>query len=246
MGIKKNSRPRHVSSNKNKEGRTAMYLCIKKRRIAFGWPGMLILLWFLSGSVTADNATIQPVHDEDILAILTPTTPDQIGLKPEAIQLLMQYPKERRTAAIAYALGDPRRFPTAIQIIIDHEAMRDPRLATYLAEAMTRARGETLLQAARAARFIPSRILVPALLTYGVTSPYADIRMIKVRNQYERHYATVFAEAAEALYIITDGRIGMKRVERHRILSEAKREALIKEWQHTWETESGDEEQVKD
>lgn len=224
----------------------ATYLCIKKRRIAFGWLGMLILLWFLSGSVMAENPTIQPVHDEDILAILTPITPDQIGLKPEAVQLLIQYPKERRMAAIAYALGDPRRFPTAIQIIIDHEAMRDPRLAPYLAKAMTQAKGVTLLQAARAARFIYSQILVPTLLTYGVTSPYADIRMIKVLNRYERHYATVFAEAAEALYIITDGRIGMKRVERHRILPEAKREALIKEWQHTWQTESMDQGEAKD
>jgi hypothetical protein len=199
-------------------------------------PAMAGCLMLLSICCRSEPATtqgpIEPARNKELLEVLARAEEGQnMG---EILKEFADHPKEERLGVLAYALEEMIHTTAALQVIIDDEGMRDPRLASFLARTIDGADGKVLLLAARAAKHLPAPILLPGLIDKCLGSEYLEVHTVRTERHYERYYHSVFAEAAEALYSITDGKIGSEKVRRDIMMSEEERKGLIEEWRRRW------------
>jgi hypothetical protein len=178
------------------------------------------------------QSVIDPVEDDEILGILARA--EKAKLKGKILREMHAYTKERRVRALAYALKEGKHRNAALQVIIDQEDLKDPGLTPFLIEAIRSEKDATLLLAAMVVNHIPGPELVNVLLNEALNSDYVDMKFIATEEGPEYVFDSVFAEAAEALYSITDGRIGSEKVRRDIMMPEEERNALIKKWRRKW------------
>ena len=167
------------------------------------------------------------------------------GLK-QMKEVLTRYQREQVLNALAYALKEGKHALRACVVIYVTPELRDPRLVPFLAEAIKREKGQTLMCAIAAAKALADPRLVDVLLDYAVTSDYHRKRSCELGKKIKFIYNSAFAETANALYKITKGKIGIRVIENDRpheeLFPKAKRSALIDKWRRIWEASKKDKE----
>ena len=181
---------------------------------------------------------IAPVKDEEVLALLQRVVGKDNASAVDALHTLDNMEEHRRLSALAYALGQKVYRDAALEIIRERGRAwpRDKRLVPFLAGCIRNSSGATLMYAARAAGLIPDRALLPPLMETALESEYAEAHMVGGEGgSTEFIYRSVFAEVAQALYVITNGEIGLKFVRTDIPFPDKERQRLITEWKAWWE-----------
>jgi hypothetical protein len=184
-----------------------------------------------------DKTGVEPVEDEEFLALLR----DVSGSGPEAhlraMQALDRMEQERRVSGLAYALEQELYCDAALSVMGDRSRdwSKDRRLAPFLAQCIEDSTGSTLMRAVRAAEEMPDRALLPALIESALESQYVEWCMVGGEGgSAEFIYRSVFAEVAVALFEITDGEIGLESVRTDIPFDDDRRRKLIAEWKTWW------------
>jgi hypothetical protein len=186
---------------------------------------------------SSDQPTLQPVRHADIGTLLN--NAETPAGKPQAIDAFRTYPKTQRLETLAYALSEGTNIRSAVQMIIDDKEMHDRRLASFLAKTMQAAKDHDLFLSVVAANRLPAdQTLLAPLIEHALESEYIEVHKLSGNGRHvEFIYNSVFAEAAEAIYRVTDGRMGSENVRRDKTPSEQEKKALIQKWRQTWNAE---------
>jgi hypothetical protein len=117
-------------------------------------------------------------------------------------------PRLLETLAHALTCHDGKHRLAAMLFV--REALPDRRLAPSLAACIRSAQGPTLVEALRTAKALRDPRLIPVILEHGVTSSYCRMVESPTPMGLDRHFVSASGEAAEALHVITNGKIGLK------------------------------------
>jgi hypothetical protein len=190
----------------------------------------------MSGNPT-DQAPIQVVRHAEICTLLR--NAETSSVKRQAVDAFTTYPKTQRLETLAYALNEGTNTRSAVQMIVDDKEMHDVRLAPFLAKTMRAVKDKDLfLTVVAANRLPPDQSLLAPLMEHALQSEYIEMKRVSGNGGHvEFIYKSTFAEAAEAIYRITDGRIGVEKVRRDKAPSEQEKSALIQKWRQTWNAE---------
>jgi hypothetical protein len=190
------------------------------------------------GKPAEGDARIVPTKDEEALPLLQKGFIKDAASWLDVMRTFDNMDHERRLSVLAYALGHEPYRDTALEIIRDRgrEWPKDKRLVPFLAGCIRDSSGVILMYAAWAARLIPDRALLPPLMETALESKYAEERVVGGEGgSTEYIYRSVFAEVAQALYVITNGEIGLKFVRTDIPFPDKERKRLITEWKAWWE-----------
>jgi len=180
---------------------------------------------------------IAPVKDEEVLALLQRVVGKDNASAVDALHTLDNMEEHRRLSALAYALEQKSYRDAALEIIRGRSRhwAKDRRLVPFLAECIRNSTGATLMCAALTAKEIPDRALLPVLIEHALESEYEErVTMGVEGGSMEFIYGSVFGEVAEALYVITNGQIGLEEVRRDIRFPKEERKRLIAEWKAWW------------
>ena len=205
------------------------------------WPSAALVrcgitLWALCGChvLMAGEDVIVATGHERVLRILGQTQNAPAQRQVEALKRLRELPRQQQLEALAYALNEDKHTDAALVAMHCYPDLRDPRLAPYLAKAITTSDGRTLYDAVRLAALIPDPVLLPALIDYALDSDYSEYHEDVVAGHFEHWYDSVFEEAATAIFRITGGKLASDRVPRGRLLPDDQRKALVAKWRTRW------------
>jgi hypothetical protein len=189
---------------------------------------------------------IKPQKDEEIMKLLKGIDSSKSTVIINAKKTLMQMDRERLINALAYALGQKDYCNSALHFI--RYKVPDKRLSPFVAKCIEEyskdaTRGYSILLAVEAAKELNDKILLASLLDKAIESEYVHQRIYSGAPPIS-HYYSVFGAAAEALFVITEGEIGIEKVTNTKPFPEKKKE-LIAEWKAWWE-ENKPKENIKD
>lgn len=188
-----------------------------------------------SPTVASELEPIVPKEHKAILQIL-----EKVEKKsPGAYDILLglrDYPKTERLEAVAYCMNRNRYSDAALSAVFSIRDMEDRRLAPFLAKVIEASQEEKLLGAVSLAYRIPDPVLLPALMDHALDSDYVNVDFSSSgpRGHVSITYFSVFAKTAEALFKITDGKIGIEQVAKHHPVPDERRKKLTDQWRKTW------------
>jgi hypothetical protein len=180
-----------------------------------------------------EEDALQPGHSDELLEILDKA--EKASSKGKVLEDFQKHPKAQRLSTLAYALKERKHTHAALQAILIDPEMNDCRLAPFLVETIKTAKDHELLLSARVAMKLSDPVLLAPLIENALESEYFEVDTCTAPNgTVEFVYNSVFAEAAEAIYRITNGKIGKERVSRNHIPINKRNTELIKEWKIIW------------
>ena len=174
--------------------------------------------------VVSNTKGIEPVAHQEMLDILEQTEKQNTE---ELKNRFNQFTKEQKLETIAYCFKENKQISEALWKIIQEPSLRDKSLVPYLVEEMPKLKGRAMMLAARSAILIPDINLMEPLLNYAVESDYQEEYTGNIGRYTETIHMSAFEEAANAINIITNNRMG-------KILPEKSKETLIQEWRVAW------------
>ncbi|MGI6303908.1 MAG: hypothetical protein ACOX52_23095 [Verrucomicrobiota bacterium] len=180
-----------------------------------------------------EEDALQPVQNDNLLEILGKA--EKASAKGKVLEEFQKHPKAQRLATLAYALKERKHTQAALQVIIDNQDMKDRRLTPFLAKTMETAEGKDLMLCARVAKHVPDPVLLRPLIERALDSEYVEVKRAGgAGGSIEFSYHSAFAEAAEAIYCITDGKIGSEKIRRDKPTSKEEKDILIQKWKKAW------------
>lgn len=185
---------------------------------------------------SSDKQTLQPVHHKELLGVLAEA--EKAKDKWEVHKKFQAYPKAQRLETLAYALKEGTNTSAALQEIINDQQMQDGRLTPLLGKVITTTAGKELFLALRVAnRLPPDQTLLTPLMDHALESEYIETSLEGDSRHAMITVRSTFTEAAEAIYRITNGNIGMEKVRSDYMPSEQEKKILIQKWRQTWNAE---------
>ena len=178
---------------------------------------------------------IEPVEDKEVLALVktavTSSDPKESGKSMVALRALAS---DRVLGALAYALLKDECRQEVLYLMLSE--FKDERLGPFLAQCIMKADGDVLLLAVTVAKGVKSRELLPALIERALKSEYGVTRSSGgMGGSVHFESDSVFANAAEALHQITDGKIGVKEYIRRKDPDTKEMQALTAKWNEWWQ-----------
>ncbi len=184
------------------------------------------------------NYTVNPVVHEDLLNIFVQSENSGENKYETLMKFIGESSLAKKMETIAYCLKEDQYTYMALESINMDVTLQNKSLAPYLAETIQKSEGQNLMTAAQAAKTIPEPIIIDSLLKHAVESDYSEPYLEGPSGGVAtRYYNSVFEEAAETLYIISDGKIGSDNIPKYRLIFGDEKQALIQQWRQTWQEE---------
>jgi hypothetical protein len=192
-----------------------------------------VLVFALLALAPAGAQALTPHEDREVLAKLATYDGPDAEAAAAAGSDLAGLPRERMLPALADALGKPAARAAALRFI--RLSLPDTQLAPFITPLLAGARDETLFLALLAAREVPERAYIAPLLDHALESDYLLITVERDDELQGKHYASAFAEGAELLFRLSEGKAGLAAVPRNALPPDAATQAtLLATWRQWW------------
>jgi hypothetical protein len=156
-------------------------------------------------------------------------------LNKKTEEILTKIRKEKKNdklETIAYALTEGLYPDAVMSFVLFDKDLQDKRLVPYIAEAIKISTGEKLYSAVCEAYKIPDESLLPSLLGHALDNDYV-VRYAPWGKDVPE--VSVFLKTSQALYEITNGRIGHNLIEISVEDLYKQKDSLIKQWREIYE-----------
>jgi hypothetical protein len=179
------------------------------------------------------SAPLQPIQHKELMRILAEMEKAKDGW--EVHKKFQAYPRDQRLETLAYALKEGINSSEALQEIINDPGLLDRRLTPFMSKVIQKAEGHELFRALIVVnRLPPDQTLLAPLMDALQKDEY-------FRSGIAGSYVIVqssFVEAANAIYQITNGKIGLGETRNHsHVYSDQEKQDLIKKWRQTYNAE---------
>lgn len=193
--------------------------------------------WLVPGALP-DRRQVEPKKDEEVLRLLRefadPKKPWE--KKKEAMDTLAGLDQERLLLGLAYALDQGEYRRPALSFLRTGRLDGTSRLVPFVARCMAQDSDEQLGQTILTAKQMPDPQFLPPIMEQALSSTYMSHSMAAPPGEgAEHHWNSVFAEAAELLFLVTKGEIGLESVRRDIPFPWQEQEKLTKQWRDWWE-----------
>ncbi len=178
---------------------------------------------------------IHPAVHQELLDFLAKA--DEASDKNKYIETFNSYKLNDKLETIAYVM-EKGLYPDSF---FAFSGIQDKRLVPFIASALQDSNGLKVLCAAQLARQNPDPSLLPLLMKYGLENNYGKEYRYSVgqRGAGERiyvSYQSVFGIAAQAIYAITNGKIGSQNYTNiQQEIPEKERKDLIEKWRKIYD-----------
>ena len=162
------------------------------------WPGLKYEM----------QKEIHPVAHKELLELLARAEEAGLSYRDEFVKQFKTFKWIDKLETIAYSL-EHELYPNAIScyMLYSEKDMQDKRLMPFINKAIEESKGVNLYAAVRIAAVNPDPSLLPSLIKYGFDTDYVKISKYG-DGKYDVEYSSVFGWASEAVYKITNGKIG--------------------------------------
>jgi len=181
---------------------------------------------------------VVPVFDEKIMDLMLTFIHSSGQARKQAQDDLAALDREKVLAVLSYGLDHDGYFFVSEQIIL-FAGIRDARLAPAILRCLDRLNDSKLLMALMLAKAVPDRRYLPVIFDEVLTDNYCvDQSLANPYGGIEFLYDSTLRRAAEALFVISGGEIGVERYNRsHNPPVGEEFQKIIAPWRAWWQAQ---------